>query len=81
MTARKQPALAETTFEDSLRRLEKIVEDLEGGEIPLEKAMQMYEEGVTLSKICAEKLTKAELALKRLSRDAEGNFTLMDEEE
>ena len=67
-------------FEESLKRLEEIVETLEQGSVPLEEAMKMYEEGVVLSKQCLEKLTKAELKLKRLSKDVNGNFELFDEE-
>ncbi|HTR99693.1 MAG TPA: exodeoxyribonuclease VII small subunit, partial [Bacteroidota bacterium] len=55
MTAKKK----EETFEDSLHRLEEIVQRLEQGDVPLEQAMQLYEEGVTLSKTCAEKLKAA----------------------
>lgn len=69
------------TFEDSLRRLEEIVQRLEQGDVPLEQAMQLYEEGLTLSRDCAGKLKEAELVLKRLSKDAEGNFSLLDEKE
>ena len=79
MAARKKESPG--TFEDALRRLEEIVQRLEQGDVPLEQAMQLYEEGIGLSRICAGKLKTAELALKRLSKDAEGNFSLMDEKE
>ena len=79
MAARKKETAG--TFEDALRRLEEIVQRLEQGDVPLEQAMQLYEEGIGLSRICAGKLKTAELALKRLSKDAEGNFSLMDESE
>jgi len=69
------------TFEDALHRLEEIVQRLEQGDVPLEQAMQLYEEGIALSRTCAGKLKTAELALKRLSKDAEGNFILTDEKE
>jgi exodeoxyribonuclease VII small subunit len=69
------------TFEDALHRLEEIVQRLEQGDVPLEQAMHLYEEGIGLSRICAGKLKTAELALKRLSKDAEGNFSLLDEKE
>ena len=69
------------TFEDALHRLEEIVQRLEQGDVPLEQALRLYEEGIGLSKVCAGKLKTAELALKRLSRDAEGDFTLTDEKE
>lgn len=68
------------TFEDSLKRLEEIVNKLEQGEIPLEESIKMYEEGLALSKACIEKLTHAELRLKKLSRDIDGSFRLLEEE-
>jgi exodeoxyribonuclease VII small subunit len=76
----KKPPATEQTFEQALQRLEKIVEQLEQGEIPLEESMRLYEEGIGLSKICAEKLNQAELKLKKLGRDMEGNLKLFDEE-
>ena len=47
----KTPARAET-FEQSLKRLQQIVETLEEGSVGLEEVMNMYEEGVKLSKRC-----------------------------
>lgn len=69
------------TFEQSLRRLEEIVELLEQGDVPLDDALKMYEEGIALSKACVEKLTQAELRLKKLAKDMQGNFRLIEEEE
>jgi exodeoxyribonuclease VII small subunit len=68
------------TFEDSLRRLEQIVNKLEQGEVPIEDSIKMYEEGLALSKMCIEKLTQAELKLKKLSKDIDGNFQFLEEE-
>ncbi len=79
MAARKKETPG--SFEDALRRLEEIVQRLEQGDVPLEQAMQLYEEGIALSRVCAGKLKTAELALKRLSKDSEGNFLLTDEKE
>ena len=82
MSAKKEPpAAGQKSFEDAIHRLEEIVERLEQGDVPLEQAMQLYEEGLVVSRMCAEKLKKAEIALKRLTKDAEGNFELTDEEE
>jgi exodeoxyribonuclease VII small subunit len=67
------------TFESSLKRLEEIVEKLETGSVPLDNALELYEEGVRISKQCLEKLTQAELKLKKLSKDINGNFELFDE--
>lgn len=68
------------SFERQLKRLEEIVEILEQGEVTLDEAVKMYEEGVHISKQCLEKLTQAELKLKRLSKDINGNFELFDED-
>lgn len=68
------------TFEQSLRRLEEIVNQLEQGDVTLEESIKMYEEGMLLSKACLEKLTQAELKLKKLGKDMQGNFQLFDQE-
>lgn len=47
-------------FEDSLQRLEGIVSQLEKGDIPLEKALQLFEEGIQLSNSCRQELEAAE---------------------
>jgi len=47
-------------FEDALKRLEGIVRDLESGEIEIERALSLFEEGTKLVKICAKKLIKFE---------------------
>jgi exodeoxyribonuclease VII small subunit len=68
------------SFEELLRRLEEIVNQLEQGKIPLEDSVKMYEEGLALSKACIDKLTQAELKLKKLSKDIDGNFQFLEEE-
>ena len=70
-----------TSFEQSLRRLEQIVDELEQGEVPLDDALKMYEEGIELSKACVEKLTQAELRIKKLSKDMRGSFQIVEEDE
>ncbi|MEW6510715.1 MAG: exodeoxyribonuclease VII small subunit [Bacteroidota bacterium] len=82
MAAKKSPEIKpDATFEDALRRLEEIVGLLEGGNVPLEQAMSLYEEGIAVSRLCARKLAKAELVLKKLAKDAEGNLAITDNEE
>ncbi|MEK7249222.1 MAG: exodeoxyribonuclease VII small subunit [Bacteroidota bacterium] len=81
MSSSKKEKDSKHTFEQSLKRLEQIVEELEQGEVPLDDALKMYEEGIELSKACVEKLTQAELRLKKLSKDMEGSFHLIEEEE
>lgn len=58
-------------FEARLDRLRKIVDELESGEMPLEKAIERYEEGVSVLKSCAETLSKARLRVDELSKDAD----------
>jgi exodeoxyribonuclease VII small subunit len=47
-------------FEDCLERLEKIVQELEKGEVPLEKSLTLFEEGMQLSATCRKQLEEAE---------------------
>ena len=47
-------------FEEGLQRLEKIVQELEKGEVPLEKSLTLFEEGMQLSGACRKELEQAE---------------------
>jgi exodeoxyribonuclease VII small subunit len=47
-------------FEDCLQRLEKIVQELEKGDVPLEKSLTLFEEGMQLSSACRKELEDAE---------------------
>ena len=62
----------ELKFEKALERLEKIVQDLEGGNLSLEEALKKYEEGVKLSRTCAQKLEQAESKVEVLTRALNG---------
>ncbi|HWO76221.1 MAG TPA: exodeoxyribonuclease VII small subunit [Bacillus sp. (in: firmicutes)] len=48
------------TFEEAMHELEKIVERLEEGEVPLEEAISIYKKGMELSKFCHDQLKQAE---------------------
>ena len=48
------------SFEQALKRLEEIVETLEGGNIALEESIKIYQEGIALSKLCSGMLEEAE---------------------
>jgi exodeoxyribonuclease VII small subunit len=48
------------SFEQALKRLEEIVETLEAGNISLEESIKIYQEGITLSKLCSGMLEEAE---------------------
>jgi len=53
-------------FEESLSKLEEIVDQLESGEIDLERSVELYERGIGLKNICEEKLKKVELQIKKI---------------
>jgi exodeoxyribonuclease VII small subunit len=59
-------------FEGSLAALEKIVRELERGDLPLEKSLELFEQGVRLSRECQERLNQAERRIEVLLRDEEG---------
>ena len=54
------------SFEDSLKNLEEIVDQLESGDVDLEKSVELYKKGMDLKKICEEKLKKVELQIKQI---------------
>jgi exodeoxyribonuclease VII small subunit len=60
------------TFEASLEALEKIVEELEQGDLPLEKSLELFEQGIGLSRQCQERLSQAERRIEVLLRDNQG---------
>lgn len=64
------------TFEQSLEELETIVRKLEDGDLPLEKSLELFEQGVKLSRECRERLTNAERRIEVLMKDASGSITL-----
>jgi len=59
-------------FEASLTALEKIVRELERGDLPLEQSLELFEHGVRLSRECQERLNQAERRIEILMRDAKG---------
>lgn len=64
------------TFEAAIKRLEEIVQELESGDIEIEKALTLFEEGTRLSKICAQKLTKIEKRVEILKKGEKGEDVL-----
>jgi exodeoxyribonuclease VII small subunit len=64
--------LQELTFEEALLGLEKIVRELESGEIPLEQAIANFQEGMRLAKVCRDKLDEAEQKIEMLISDTAG---------
>ena len=69
-------------FEKKLARLEEIVGKMEGGNLALEEALKLFEEGVKNSRECQKQLTAAEEKVKVLLKvDASGQATTKDLEE
>lgn len=58
---------ADNTFEEAMKRLEEIVQFLERGNVPLEEAVQAYEEGMRLKQFCLEKLEHAQLRIEKVT--------------
>ena len=64
--------MAELTFEKALDKLEQIVQDLEKGELSLEKSLAKFEEGVRLSRFCSTKLDETEKKITLLMESGDG---------
>ena len=64
--------MAEMKFEEAMKRLEKIVNDLEGGKLSLDDSLKKYEEGVKLSRFCHKTLQAAQKKVQVLSKKGEG---------
>src|SRR5947208_7476596 len=65
-------------FETSLEDLERIVRELERGDLPLEKSLELFEQGVKLSRACQERLNEAERRIEILTRDSQGRATVSE---
>ncbi len=71
--------VSEIPFESAIERLEKLVEEVEEGEIPLSALVEKYEEGVGLLKHCREALGAAELKLEKLDPNRDEVTPLKEE--
>ena len=75
----KSPDPIDLNFEDGLKKLEAIVEEMERDELPLEGLLKHYEEGIQLAKGCQKKLQSAELKIKKLQPNMNGEDELTNE--
>ncbi len=64
-------------FETALHRLEEIVSELESGQCSLDKSLQLFEEGIQMSHICAERLTAARQKVQQLVRAEDGTLKMI----
>jgi len=61
-------------FESALRSLEDIVAQLESGDLSLDRALELFEEGVRISRFCNTKLEEAQRKVEMLTRGADGSL-------
>ena len=61
------------SFEESMGRLEQIVRSLEQGNVPLEESLKLFQEGTELVRSCGKLLDEAELQVKKIMTDANGD--------
>ena len=66
------------TFEASLEALEQIVRQLESGDLALEKSLELFEQGIRLSRECQDRLSQAERRIEVLMRDNQGRSVVSD---
>lgn len=64
-------AMESMSFEESLRQLEFIVEELEKGDLPLEEALKLFEKGVELARFCHNKLDEVKRKVEILVKEGE----------
>ncbi len=67
----KQPG-----FEEALARLETIVKSLEDGDLQLEESLRLFEEGISLTRMCAAKLEEGQRRIEVLTRGDQGDLKL-----
>jgi exodeoxyribonuclease VII small subunit len=70
----------ELSFEEAMSKLEQIVQKLEEGDVPLEKAITYYQEGMNLSKICNDKLNSVQEKMAQIMNE-QGEFELFEVQE
>ena len=66
--------MAEIKFEKAMKRLEHIVEELEKGELDIDKSLEIFEEGIKMSRVCAKKLSEAEAKIEKLTENKKGEL-------
>ena len=77
----KEKNLEQITFEEAIKELENIVDDLERGEVSLEEAVSAYERGSKLKTICQERLNDARMKVEKIKQDESGQISIENFEE
>ena len=66
--------MSEIKFEKAMIRLESIVEELERGDLDIDKSLEIFEEGIKMSRLCSKKLNEAEAKIEKLSKGKKGDL-------
>ena len=66
--------MSEIKFEKAMTRLENIVEELERGDLDIDKSLEIFEEGIKMSRLCSKKLNEAEAKIEKLSKGKKGDL-------
>ncbi|NOY06478.1 MAG: exodeoxyribonuclease VII small subunit [Chlorobi bacterium] len=74
----KKSEKSSLTFEEALERLSAVADKLESDDVTLEQSLQYYEEGITLTNVCLEKLTQAQQRLKELKERSDELFETIE---
>ena len=66
--------MSEIKFEKAMNRLENIVDELERGDLDIDKSLEIFEEGIKMSRLCTKKLNEAEAKIQKLTKDKKGEL-------
>lgn len=66
------------TFEQSINRLEEIVEALDGDQLELARALELFQEGIEQLRLAGAELERADSQVRRLVEQSDGTFVLLD---
>jgi exodeoxyribonuclease VII small subunit len=66
--------MSEIKFEKAMTRLENIIEELERGDLDIDKSLEIFEEGIKMSRLCSKKLNEAEAKIEKLSKGKKGDL-------
>ena len=66
--------MSEIKFEKAMTRLENIIEELERGDLDIDKSLEIFEEGIKMSRLCSKKLNEAETKIEKLSKGKKGDL-------
>ena len=66
--------MSEIKFEKAMTRLENIVEELERGDLDIDKSLEIFEECIKMSRLCSKKLNEAEARIEKLSKGKKGDL-------